>query len=104
MRCLAVKDGWQKTNATVASFLRYQTKIGPMYEVVFTYKVDGSWLGGTFTTMHPYREGDTLPLFYDPKNPERNNLARREGILRWVYIAFFVLMGALAVYLFYSPK
>ena len=75
-----------------------------MYTVVFTYKVEGSWLGGTFTTATPYQEGDTLVVKCDPGAPERNNFTEREKRLRWFYIAFFVAMGALAVYFLLQPK
>jgi hypothetical protein len=99
-----VRSDWKETDATIASFIVYQTKVGPLYEVVFTYKVDGGWFGGTFTTTKAYRKGDTLPVFYDPKNPDRNNLVRRAGMIRWISIAACVLLVIMAIYLILHPE
>jgi hypothetical protein len=98
------KTDWKEAKGTVASVLESHSKGGNIYEVVFTYTVDGSYFGGTFTTMAYHREGETLPVRYNPSNPEENNFTKREAILRWVYVVFFVLMGLLAVYLFLQPK
>lgn len=75
-----------------------------MYEVVFTYKVDGGWYGGTFNTRTPYAEGDILVVEYDPKDPESNKYVEREKRLRWVYIAFFAVLGLLAIWLLLQPN
>ena len=101
---MGVAVDWRETEGTVASVARYESKGVPIYEVVFTYKVEGSWYGGTFTTLAPHFKGDALAVRYDPSNPEKNNFLKREGIMRWVYIVFFTLLGIMAVYLFMQPK
>ncbi len=97
-------NGWRSTDGTVSNVVEYHTKAGPLYSVVFTYKVDGSWYGGTFTTMAFQKDGDTLAVSYDPSNPEINNFLKRERTRRWLYIVFFTGMAMLAIYLFTHPN
>jgi len=99
-----LKKGWQETKGTVSSVQEFSTRVGRGYSVVFTYKADGSWYGGTFSTMSFYQQGESLPVFYDPTDPENNNFQRREGIMRWVYIVFFTLLGVVAIYLMLHPE
>lgn len=93
---------WKETDGTVAEVEEHQTRYGKEYSVVFTYKVDGEWYGGTFTTSDSYsevRKGDTIPVRYDPNKPDRNDLVERETIRRWVIGA--VLASAAAVWLYF---
>ena len=99
-----MKKGWLETEGTVSSVVEFHTQAGRGYSVVFTYKVDGSWYGGTFSTMAYHREGEALPVSYDPLHPERNNFLRREGMMQWVYIVVFTLLGVMADYLMMQPK
>jgi Protein of unknown function (DUF3592) len=101
---VTVPKGWVETEGTVSSVQSYQARGVTFYTVVFTYKVDGHYCGGTYTTTEEYREGDSLPLSYDPKDPDRNNLVRREGMLHWFYVVFFVFLGIMAIWLFLQPK
>jgi hypothetical protein len=60
--------------------------------VVFTYKVDGHWYGGTFiSNFDPY--GQTLTVRYDPKDPATNDLVKKDNRRRWLTCAAFVLAG-----------
>jgi hypothetical protein len=95
---------WVEVEGTVASAMAFQTKAGSGYTVVFTYKVDGHFYGGTFTTMRLYFKGDRISVKYDPSDPDRNNLVGREQMMNWFYAVFFVLLGLWAVYLFLQPK
>ena len=99
-----MSKGWIDTDGTVSSVVPYEARGVTFYSVVFTYKVDGHYYGGTYTTPELYREGDSLPLSYDPRDPDRNNLVRREGMLRWFYVIFFILLGIMAIWLFMQPK
>jgi hypothetical protein len=84
---------WKDTDGTVASVEEYQTRSGKQYSVVFTYKVDGEWYGGTFTTTDSYSKGDAIPVLYDPLKPDRNNLVQRETIRHWVVGAVLCALG-----------
>jgi hypothetical protein len=90
---------WKDTDGTVASVEEFQTRGGSQYRVVFTYEVDGHWCGGTFTTTDAYQKGDTLPVLYDPANPDRNNLAERETIRHWI---IGTVIGLAAIFLLYA--
>lgn len=78
------KIDWKDTDGTVASVERQATRGGPIYTVVFTYKVEGSWCGGTFTTRDEYRKGDSVVVRYDPKNPDYNDLTQKDTRERWI--------------------
>ena len=95
---------WKATDAVVANSIESHTKAGNVYSVVFTYVVDGSYYGGTFTTMQRYADGETFAIQYDPENPERNDVVRRDRIRNWLYALFFVGLAVMAVYLFLQPK
>ena len=51
-------EGWKDTDGTIASVDEHATRYGTEYSVVFTYKVDGEWYGGTYTTSESSRKGD----------------------------------------------
>lgn len=91
-------ENWIETDATVATVDTRQTRGGDIYIVVFTYKVNGEWCGGTFTTGEEYDVGDTLSVRYDPANPDRNNLVERETISHWILGA--VLTAAALIFLY----
>jgi hypothetical protein len=96
----AMHKDWKDTEGTVASVDEFRTRSGTeYYSVVFTYKVDNEWYGGTFTTSEEYRKDDTLTVLYDPKQPDRNNLVEKETIRRWVIGS---LIGAGALLLLYA--
>ncbi len=97
-------SGWLMTEGTVASVAVHQNRNSEWFTVVFTYKVDGGWYGGTFTSFTSYDVGEILDVEYDPQRPEINNFTRRERLLHWFYVAFFLALGVLALYLFLQPK
>jgi hypothetical protein len=90
---------WKDTDDTIASAEPYQTRYGTEYSVAFTYKVDGEWYGGTFTTSESYRKDDVITVLYDPANPERNNLVQREKARRWIIGS---LIAAVALFILYT--
>jgi hypothetical protein len=95
-----VHKDWKETDGTIASVEeRLQTRNGPYYSVVFTYKVDDGYYSGTFTTGESYRTDDTITVLYDPTNPERNNLVERERIWHWA-IAAIIFVGAILFFFF----
>jgi hypothetical protein len=89
-----VDENWKDTDGTVADVEERYSRSGVYYSVVFTYKVDGEWYGGTFTTSESYRKGDALTVLFDPSKPDRNNLVRRETIQHWI-IGAVLCVGAL---------
>ena len=90
---------WKDADGTVASIEEQQTRGGTVYSIVFTYKVDGEWYGGTFTTRDSYSKGDAISVRYDPNKPDRNDLVERETIRHWVIGA--ILVSGAAVWLFF---
>jgi hypothetical protein len=99
-----VRNEWKKTQATIVSSLEYRSAGAVLINSVdFTYEVDGGYYYGKFTTFGSFEKGQVVSLFYDPTNPERNNLQRREQILRWLYVVFFTLVAALVIYGFVRP-
>ena len=76
------KTDWLDTDGTVADEPQYCGK--NTYSVVFTYKVDDHFYSGTFTTANTYRKGDTIPVRYDPQNPERNDWVVKETRMHWI--------------------
>lgn len=90
---------WIDADATVASSIEHGADERPIYEVVFTYKVNDGWYGGTFTTFIPYREGDKLAVRYDSRNPARNNYVQNEKRQKWDLIVFFSALGLLTLWL-----
>ncbi len=82
---------WVQTDGAVGSVIVSDGKHGKSYSVVFTYKVDGHYYGGTFTSYsETYREGDWISVKYDPSNPERNDLVLKETIKHWIIGAVVV--------------
>lgn len=50
-----------------------------------------------------YEQGQKLNIFYDPEEPECNNLSQRELMKKWGYAFFFTTLAILAIYLFLRP-
>jgi hypothetical protein len=79
------KVNWKDADGTVSSVMVSQGGRGvTFYTVGFSYKVDGHFYGGTITTGEEYREGDSVPVKYDPNDPERNDLMEKETRGRWI--------------------
>ena len=91
-------EDWKDTDGTVASVEEHQTRYGKNYSVVFTYKVDDEWYGGTFTSEEPYSKDDTLTVLYDPAKPERNNLVEHEKIRHWILGAVILVAAFLILF------
>jgi len=89
---------WKDTDGTVADVQLISYKDGTTYSVVFTYKVDGEYYSGTFTTYEAYRKDDTISVLYDPANPERNNLVEQENIRHWVIGAAICIVALIILY------
>ena len=78
------KIDWKDADGTAVSVVRYEGRGGPIYTVSFNHEVDGHWCGGSFTTTDEYREGDSVAVRYDPKNPDYNDLMQKESRQRWI--------------------
>lgn len=91
-------EDWKDTDGTVASVDEHQTRSGKSYSVVFTYKVDDEWYGGTFTTGESYSKDDTLTVLYDPSKPERNNLVEQEKIRHWILGAVILVVAMVILF------
>jgi hypothetical protein len=98
-----MRADWTETEATVASVVKLQNSRTITYEAVITYTVDGSYFATTVCGWKFYAQGQKLKIFYDPGNPDRNNLSQRERLKKLVYVIFFAALGILAVYLFLHP-
>ena len=94
--------GWLDADGTVASADEISSRNGSEYSVVFTYKVNDEWYGGTYTTYEAYSKGDSISLLYDPANPERNNLVEKEKIRHWIIAAVFASFGLVILYLVFA--
>ena len=93
-----MRRDWKDTDGTVASVEEHPTRKGTQYSVVFTYKVDDEWYGGTFTTSESYRKDDTIAVLYDPSKPGRNNLVEQETIRHWIIGAILCVVALFALY------
>ena len=93
------RKDWKQAEATIASV---QTHTGPdseyYYEVVFTFQLDGAYYGGTFTAWKEPSVGDRISVWYDPANPDRNNLVQRVKLLKWAYAFLFLAFGLWFLY------
>jgi hypothetical protein len=78
------RKDWKDTDGTVADVEELSRRNITEYSVVFTYKVEGGYYSGTFTTGEAYCKDDTIPVLYDPASPERNTLVEQEKIRHWV--------------------
>lgn len=88
---------WIETEGTVASVEEISRRNGTEYSAVFTYKVDGHWCSGTFTTFSNTRTGDRVYLRYDPKDPERNDLSEKDTWTRWVIWGVIGIVAILVI-------
>jgi hypothetical protein len=86
---------WVETQGNVSSVEPSPNgAIRKAVRVVFTYKVDGNWYGGTFVSnFDPYIEGQPLTVRYDPLNPSINDLVKKDSRRRWFTYAAFVVAG-----------
>jgi hypothetical protein len=66
--------GWQNTPAQAFIFRNPADLLSGNYLVVFSYTIDGHYYSGEFTSSKEYQEGETIDIFYNPENPEQNNL------------------------------
>jgi hypothetical protein len=86
-----VHENWKDTDGTVTGVECRPTRGGDQYSVVFTYKVNGEWYGGTFTSSLEYDKEDTVSVTYDPANPEHNNLVDQEKRRHWLLAALILI-------------
>jgi len=93
-----MKVEWADTDGTVADVREIRDENAIHYCVVFTYKVDGSWYGGTFTTYDALRKGDLIPVRYDPRNPEDNDLVEKEKRRKLMWTAVALAVGLAILY------
>jgi hypothetical protein len=94
-----MRKDWKDVDGAVASVEEFPTRGGTRYSVVFTYKVDGEWYGGTFTTDESYSKDDMIAVLYDPSKPERNNLVEEEKIRHWIIGA---ILSVVALFILYA--
>jgi hypothetical protein len=92
-RCVVAKTDWKDIDGTVASVERVDGRNGANYTVVFTYEVNGHWCGGTFHTTDEYRVGDSVPVRYDPLDPDRNDLSVKEARNKWILWSVLIAVG-----------
>ena len=97
---MAVK--WKDADGTVATVSELQGKNRVRYSVVFTYKVNEGWYGGTFTSYDPLTVGDSLAVRYDPENPDHNDLVEKEKWRKIFGIGLAVIAGVL--WLFFANR
>lgn len=84
---------WVDGEGTAASVNVTPTRGGNNYGVVFTYKVNDSYYGGTYNTSEETRVGDAVYFRYDPNDPERNTLLEQEKWKRMVLVVFGVIFA-----------
>jgi hypothetical protein len=92
------RKDWVETDGTIATVEEHQGRNSKSYTVVFTYKVDGHFYGGTYTTWtdEPI-VGDPIAVKYDPDDPERNDLVLKETIMHWVIGGVIVLVAIVII-------
>jgi hypothetical protein len=78
MRLLS-KTAWADADGTVTNVEFTNGRYGPIYIVSFNYKVGEHWYGGFFSTPEQYSKDDTLPVAYDPADPDRNRYQATES-------------------------
>lgn len=89
-----------ETTGTVATIDRYEDTDGStVYDLSVDYTVDGkdyiaSWSGD----FGEYKEGDTIPVFYDEENPSDSTNSGDAGIIAPVMIAAGVAAAGYGVY------
>jgi hypothetical protein len=91
-------QNWKDIDGTVADVEAISYRNGTEYSVVFTYKVDGDYYSGTFTTYDAYRKDDTIAVLYDPANPERNNLVEQEKRMHWIIGAVICVVALIVLF------
>ena len=99
LRTMAFLRGAVATTGTVVDMERYSGEHGPTYTPVVEYvRPDGlrQRFSEEGSSSRPgCAVGDTVPVKFDPENPER---ARIDRPLRlWGLPAFFLLMGAVFI-------
>jgi hypothetical protein len=94
------KTDWKDIDGTVASVTEIPSRGGTIYEVIFTYEVDGHWCGGTYSSYEAYRKGDTIAVRYDPRDPDRNDLSEKQEHQRWIFIAIAVVVVVAGILFF----
>jgi len=95
------RDSWPEAVATVADCLNLSGiwdkshTSSDLYNVRFTYWVDGRMHTGCFKTRTKYMPGDTLMVRHDPRHPERNSADPVERLQTELLIAAAVALVAL---------
>jgi hypothetical protein len=95
------RDSWPETVATVADCLNLSgiwhkaDTTADLYNVRFTYWVDGVMHTGCFKTRTKYAAGDTLMVRHDPRHHERNSADPLEKLRTELLIAAAVVLVAL---------
>jgi Protein of unknown function (DUF3592) len=94
---------WKDTDGTVESVEEYRTRSGTQCSVIFSYRVDGKWYGGTFTTVGSYCKDDRISVRYDPSKPDRNNLVQIANVIEvFGFLAYGLSLVSLPPARFYS--
>ena len=70
-----------------------------VYDVVFTYTVNGKEYTGTFEDLtDAYKAGDEIAVFYDPENPDEITNGRLGGLVAPIMIGVGVLALVFGVF------
>jgi hypothetical protein len=93
-----MRKGWKHAEATVESVVMHTGPDSAYSEVVFMFKVDDGYYGGTFTAWKETFVGDKIAVSYDPANPDRNNLTQQEKLKNWALAVFFIAFGIWFLY------
>ena len=86
-------DNYQETVGTVTTVTEdVNAENEKIYDISFTYKVDGKEYTGTFANMpESQKKGDEVKVFYNPENPEQVSDSKTPGFIGLIVIAVGVL-------------
>ncbi len=95
------RDSWPETVATVADCLNLSGMwdknhtTADLYNVRFTYWVEGRMYTGCFKTRTKYVQGETLTVRHDPRHHERNSADPVERLQTELLVAAAAALVAL---------
>jgi hypothetical protein len=76
---------WVETDGTVSEVYVDGGGRDRSVSVVFTYMVDGHYYSGTYSPFADFpTKGETIPVRYDPDDPNKNDLVARSLRNHWI--------------------
>ncbi len=92
-------DYLETTGTVTAVAEETNTENQTVYDVGFTYRVDGKDYSGTFEDLpKPYENGSEIKVFYNPENPGQYTNSKTPGFLPPVIILAGALAAVFGVY------